>query len=126
MKPLGDAHRLLTHRCDGLHLTHQSIEVFKSKGLRSIALRNIWIGMYLHQQAMGAGGYGRQSHRGYQVPFAGAVARIGDDGQVAEAFNDRDSGHIQGEPGELLEGPNPTLTEDDLVISASHYVLGRL
>ena len=106
---LGNSRRLLPHRCHGPNLVHQPSEILERKRLRAVTLGQVRIGVYLNQQTVGAGGYRGHRYGGHQVPPAGAVAGVGDDGQVAKPLDHGNGGHIQREPGVLFESPYPAL-----------------
>ncbi len=81
--------------------------------------------MDLHQDAVRAGGDGRQAHTLDQVPLAGAVARVDDDGEVGEALGEWYGRQIERVAGRGLEGLDAPLAQNDLSIPLAHDVLGR-
>src|SRR3954466_8131430 len=61
---------------------HHRREIFASQRLFAIALGPVWVRMHLDDQSIGAAGDRCERQRRHKVPFAGAMARVGDDGQV--------------------------------------------
>ena len=80
------------------------------------------IGVYLDQQPVGSGSHRRQSDGGDQIPFSGAVAGVGHDGQVAEPFDHGHCGHIQRKPSEGLKPANSPFAENHLLVAPGHHV----
>ena len=80
--------------------------------------------MHLDQQRVGSGGNSSARHGRNFVTAAGAVRRVGGDGQVRELVHDRYSGDIQRVAGVGLKSANAALTHDHLVVAAGHQVFG--
>ena len=69
----------------------------------------------LDEEAVGSHGGGGAGERQDFVAFAGAVAWINEDGEVAAFFYGGDDGEVGGVPGMIGEGANAAVAE--------HYVL---
>ena len=80
--------------------------------------------MYLHLQAVGAGGNGGEHHRLHQVGFAGGVAGVHNDGQVSLFVDDGHGGQIQRVAGVLFKSADAALAQDHVLVAACHDVLG--
>src|SRR5262245_61560231 len=112
-------------RRDDPQLGHQPIELRWEHRLRAVAEGVIRIAVHLDDQAVGAGGHRGAGHRRHHVAPSGAVARVGDDRQVAELADDRDRRDVEGVARRRLEGADAALAEDDVVVAAAQHVLGR-
>ena len=107
------------------HLGHEVGEVVEGEGLGTILEGGVWIGMHLDHQAIGAGRHGGQSHRQDQIPFAGAMAGVSDDGEMAQLLEHGDRAYVHGIAGKGLKGADAPLAEHDGAIALVQDVVGR-
>ena len=75
------------------------------------------LGVDLDDQPVGARGRGGQGHRLHQVAVAGAVARVGDDRQVAHALDERDRAQVERVARRRLEGADAALAQDHVGVA---------
>ena len=80
--------------------------------------------MRLDDQAVSTGSDGCAGQRLHHITAACCVGRVDDDGQVAEHFNQRNSGDIQIIADQLLKGTDAALAQDNIGIAACEDVLG--
>src|SRR5262249_61523464 len=71
-------------RRDLAHALHQRGETFRFERLRAVGQGLLRTGVHLDDQPVGAGRDPGQRHRLDELPVAGPVARIDQDGQVRE------------------------------------------
>src|SRR5581483_8856623 len=111
----------LTHLPD---LLHGLAEIVEGQRLRTVGQGMIGTGVHLDDQAIGTTRHGRLGHRLDQMPFAGAVAGIGDDREMRQSLHDRNGAEIHRIAGVVLERPNPPLAQHHPVIAALEDVFG--
>jgi len=80
--------------------------------------------MDLNDQTIGSDGNGSSGKRRYFVAFAGAVARINDDGQVTEALDGGNDAEIERVASVISERPHAAFTQNNVVVALAHDVLG--
>jgi len=76
------------------------------------------------EEAVGADGHGGTGERKNFVALAGAVAGIDHDGEMAAFVDGGDNGEVEGVAGEIGEGADTALAEDDIVVALAHDVFG--
>ena len=81
--------------------------------------------MRLDQQAIGAGGYRRESERSDEVGPAASVTRIDDDRKMCLGLEHRDRRDVERVARCLLVRTNSALTKNELSVAGGCDVLGR-
>ena len=107
------------------HLNHQAVELVGIQRLVAITEGAVWVAVYLDDEAVGSHRHRRPRQRGNLVALAGSVARIHDDGQMAEPLHRGNYAEIQRVAGVIRKRPHATFTQNDVVVTFAHDVLGR-
>ena len=80
--------------------------------------------MYLDDQRIGTGDHARLGDRGDQAPLAGAMGRIGHNGQMAHILQHRDSVDVEGVARRRLVGADAPFAEHHIHVAAVQNILG--
>src|SRR3990170_2833386 len=120
----GRRHRAARRLRQRAHLLHQLLEVGRRQRLRAVGEGLVRVRVNLDEQAVDAGGDGGQRDGRYQIPLAGSVAGVADDGQMADPLDHRDGVDIEGESRGRLVRADAALAEDDVAVAVGEDVLG--
>ena len=118
-------HRAPHHSRDLPDLRHQLIELIGEDRLRPVRQRFIRLMVNLDDESVGADGDGSAGERRDFVAFAGALAGIDNDRQMAEPLHRRNHAQIEGIAGMVGEGADAALAQQHVVVAFAHHVLGR-
>ncbi len=110
--------------CNLLDLVHHARELIGVDGLRAVGERLLGLVVHFDQDAVGADGDGGAGHGQHLVALAGAVARVDEDGQVAEPLHGGNDAEVERVAGVVGKGAHAALAEDDLVVALAHDVFG--
>ena len=80
--------------------------------------------VHLDDETGGAGGDKGKAHGRHQVPHAGRVRRVSDDGKMGELLHHGDGGAVQRVARRLLVCPDAAFAQHDLVSAVGHEVFG--
>jgi hypothetical protein len=93
-------------------------------GLDAVGEGFIGLVVDFDEEAIAADGNGGAGERENFVAFAGAVAGIDHDGEMAALFDSGDNGEVEGVAGKIGEGAHAAFAEDDVVVAFAHNVFG--
>ena len=72
--------------CDLSHVLHQFLELARFNGFFTVTQRTFRVRMDFDQNAVRSRSHGGFRHRRHQIPLAGGMAGIDDDGQMRQFF----------------------------------------
>ena len=99
-------------------------ELAREDGLDAVGEGFVGLVVDFDEEAIAADGYGGAGERENFVAFAGAVAGIDHDGEMAAFFDGGYDGEVEGVAGKIGKGAHAALAEDDVVIAFAHHVFG--
>ena len=109
---------------DLAHFVGKGDEFLGEEGLHAVGEGLVGLVMDFDEEAIGADGDSGARERQNFVPFAGAVAGIDKDGEMAALFYGRHDGEVEGVARKIRERSNATLAEHHVVIALGEDVFG--
>jgi hypothetical protein len=110
------------HCGDLAYLEHQLVELIREQRLGTVGERLVGLVVHFHEQAISSDGYCCTRQRSDFVAFAGAVAGIDQDRQMAQALYRWHQTQIERVPRVIRKSPDTAFAESDVVVAFAQNV----